>query len=35
MKQFDRNDAMEILQEHNSEINHIRHALAVEAAMRF
>ncbi|HQQ10320.1 MAG TPA: HDIG domain-containing protein [Synergistales bacterium] len=26
---------MEILQEHNSEINHIRHALAVEAAMRF
>ncbi|MDO9508549.1 MAG: HDIG domain-containing protein [Thermovirgaceae bacterium] len=29
-----RDDAMKLLREHNKEINHIRHALAVEAAMR-
>lgn len=29
-----REDALKMLHEHNKEINHIRHALAVEAAMR-
>lgn len=29
-----RDDAMKMLREHNKEIQHIRHALAVEAAMR-
>ncbi len=30
-----RDDAMKMLREHNKEINHIRHALAVEAAMKY
>ncbi|GAB6280806.1 MAG: hydrolase [Thermovirga sp.] len=34
MKTISRKDAMNLLREHNQEIQHIRHALAVEAAMR-
>jgi len=30
-----RDDGMKMLREHNQEINHIRHALAVEAAMKY
>jgi putative nucleotidyltransferase with HDIG domain len=35
MKKVDREEAMALLRKHNSQIGHIRHALAVEAAMRF
>ncbi|MFA5621090.1 MAG: HDIG domain-containing metalloprotein [Thermovirgaceae bacterium] len=35
MKTVDREEAMALLRKHNSQIGHIRHALAVEAAMRF
>ncbi len=35
MKKVDREEAMTLLREHNRQIGHIRHALAVEAAMRF
>jgi putative nucleotidyltransferase with HDIG domain len=35
MKKVDREEAMALLREYNSQIGHIRHALAVEAAMRF
>jgi len=35
MKKVDREEAMALLREHNRQIGHIRHALAVEAAMRF
>lgn len=34
MTTISREDAMNLLREHNQEIQHIRHALAVEAAMR-
>ena len=34
MKKVDREEAMALLRKHNSQIGHIRHALAVEAAMR-
>ncbi len=35
MEKVKREDAMSMLREHNLEINHIRHALAVEAAMKY
>lgn len=35
MTTISREDAMKLLQKHNQEIQHIRHALAVEAAMRY
>ena len=35
MKKVNREEAMDLLREHNRQIGHIRHALAVEAAMRF
>ena len=35
MNKVDREEAMALLRKHNSQIGHIRHALAVEAAMRF